>query len=233
MEYLKKVRLSPFPASFSGLVRSSIKTLSFPCIKGKQGIAPLGLPPVLFIPYVFSSFTSLVLLLLSLLDLGYLSLWLIPPLSLFTLLSHAAFPILARTPRTQAAPSYFSTIIVCVYILATAWFIAFIAVLVIAAIKDRWKWNLKMIEDSGGAATMGTQVAQIVLSCLEVGLLVTFTVKAHRRIIDNGEPESWRPPAPEEDKTIIGLSTVMFDSGEGGHQENGDMQQVRSSLADC
>lgn len=224
MEYLKKLRLPTCSRSLSGLLGS----LSFPGPKLKAGIAPLGLPLLLFILYVSSSFTSLLLLLLSLLDLGYLSLWLIPPLSIFTLVSHAAFPFLARAPRTEAAPSYFSTLVVCAYVLAIAWFIAFVAALAVAAMKGRWRWSLQVVEDSGGAATIGTQAAQVVLSCLEVGLLVTFAVKAHRRVIYSGEPESWRPPIPEQDKAIIGLSTVMFDSMEGNRGDN-DMKQVSNS----
>jgi len=151
--------------------------------------------------------------------LGYLSLWLIPPLSFFTLVSHAAFPFLARATRTESLPSYFSTVIVCVYILAIAWFVAFVAALVIAAIKDRWKWNIGVVEDSGGAAVVGTQVAQIVLSCLEVGLLGTFATRAHQQVASEGEPESWRPAVLESDKAIIGLSTVKFNSGEDSHGE--------------
>ncbi len=226
MEYLKKFRLPTVQHASSGLPKLSIKSFSFANFKAKLGPTPLGLPFSFFLLYLFSGITSFVLLLLSLLDLGYLSLWLIPPLSFFTLISQVAFALLARATRTEGLPSYFSTVVVYSYILAIAWFVAFIAALVIAAIKDRWKWSIEVVEESGGAAVVGTQVAQIVLSCLEVGLLGTFATKAHRQVISQGEPETWRPAVPEPDKTIIGLSTVKIESGEGNH---GETKQVRSS----
>ncbi|KAF9452993.1 hypothetical protein P691DRAFT_116449 [Macrolepiota fuliginosa MF-IS2] len=223
MEHLKKARLLS-STTFSGPIRSIIQAIPLSALKSKAKITSFGLPLLLFILYALSGFISLVLLTLSLLDLGYLSLWVIPPLSLFTVVAHAIFPFLARIPRTATFPSYFSTLVICVYILAIAWFVAFVAALVIAAMKEHWRWDLEVIKDSGSVATRGSQIVQVVLSCLECGLLGAFGVWGHRRVLDTGEPEFWRPPLPEEDKTIVGLSTVVFDSR--GHHGDDGMKQI-------
>ncbi|KAF5364048.1 hypothetical protein D9756_000353 [Leucocoprinus leucothites] len=233
MEILRKSRLPIFLSKpFSALARlKTIKSASdgAPHSKPTSQPTPLGLPLNLFVIYVVSSINSLILLLLSLLDLGYLSLWTIPPVSCFTLISHFAFPFLASAPRHGSAPSYFSTTIVCVYILAVAWFVASIAALVVAGMADKWEWNLDVLDQSGGAATVGTQIVQVLFSWIEVGLLVTFGVKGHRRIINKGEPESWRPPIPEQDKSMVGLSTVVFDSRKPNGGEDEGMKETKGS----
>lgn len=105
-----------------------------------------------------------------------------------------------------------------------AWFVAAVAALVVAAMGNKWKWNLDVVEECGAAATAGSQAVQVLFSWIEVGLLVTFGVKAHRRVIDRGEPESWRPPIPDQAK--VGQSTVVFDSNEPNGGEDETMKQA-------
>ncbi|KAJ3575809.1 hypothetical protein NP233_g835 [Leucocoprinus birnbaumii] len=233
MEFLKKLRPPvSFNKRFLGIARASPKPSSS-TVQPKPIIQfrPLGLPLNLFIIYVTSSINSIIVLLLSLLDLGYLSIWTIPPVSFFTIVSHFAFLFLVHAPRSESAPSYFSTVIVCVYILAAAWFIASIAALVVAGLADKWKWNLDVLDDSGGAATVGSQIAQVLFSWVEIGLLVAFGFIGHRQVIDEGEPESWRPPIQEQDKSIVGLSTVVFDSRENQAGEEANTKHTKQVRA--
>jgi hypothetical protein len=173
------------------------------------------------------------LLLLSLLDLGYLSFWTIPPVAVTTLLSHFIFPFLAYAPRPESSPSYFSTVIVCVYTLPIAWFIASVSAFTVVAMENRWEWKLDAVKAAGGAATQGAQNVQVLFSWVEVGLLLMFEVKAHRRLNIEGEPESWRPPIPEipeQDKSMVGPSTVMFDAREPNGRED---KQVSGFFVSC
>ncbi|PFH51379.1 hypothetical protein AMATHDRAFT_142628 [Amanita thiersii Skay4041] len=153
----------------------------------------LPLPLPLFFLTCLSLAGSWVLLVLSLLDLGYLSMWMCPLMSLFTILYHLGVLILSRAKRSASEPTYFSTVIVLAYLFGVVWFAAFILTNVIIAVKSDYIFSLEDVKSMGLPATAGTQGAQVFFALFEAIILEAFAIKAHLMLRKTGDPEDWRP----------------------------------------
>ncbi|KAJ7044561.1 hypothetical protein C8F04DRAFT_1068741 [Mycena alexandri] len=155
-----------------------------------------------YLPYILSILTifiSSTLLVVSMLDLGLLSFFINPCASLFTILYNVSLLVLARRRRRSDAPSYFSTCIICAYILAVLWFVAWsVTTMVLVS----WAGNYRpenLHQQDGLPVTVETQRLQCFLAGLEFfavgGIAVRgdFIAKA-----EGPDPESWRPMYEEE-----------------------------------
>ncbi|KAF8631554.1 hypothetical protein AX15_002308 [Amanita polypyramis BW_CC] len=153
----------------------------------------LPLPLPLFI-LMFISFTlAWILLVLSMLDLGYLSMWMNPVMSLLTIIYHLAVLLLSRTKRTVKDPTYFSTVVVCAYLFGIVWFVAFILTNIAIVVRDDRFFSLEDIKRLGLPASVGSQRAQVILTLLEAVVLEAYAIKGHLIIRERGDPEDWRP----------------------------------------
>ncbi|KAF8351605.1 hypothetical protein F5887DRAFT_938297 [Amanita rubescens] len=150
----------------------------------------LPLPLPLFILTIISLTFSWLLVVLSMLDLGYLSMWMNPTMSFLT-----------RKKRTTKDPTYFSTIIVCAYLFGIVWFVAFIITNVILASNNDRFYNLGDVKKMGLPASVGSQRAQVIFALFETVVLEAFAIKGHLIIKETGDPEDWRPKVHQS--TII------------------------------
>jgi hypothetical protein len=156
-----------------------------------------------------SLLASLALLVLSLLDLGVLSLWINPCAALFTLIYNISILVLARRKRRIDTPSYFSTSIVCAYGLALLWLVAFSVTTMVLV-----SWNSKadyrpdeLHQRLGLPVTVLTQRLQCVLAGVEFFALGGTAVKGHLIAREEGDPKSWRP-IYEDEKVLFNPCTV-------------------------
>ncbi|KAF8742485.1 hypothetical protein AX14_004346 [Amanita brunnescens Koide BX004] len=153
----------------------------------------LPLPLPLFILTVISLTFSWLLLVLSMLDLGYLSMWMNPTMAFLTVGYHLAVLLLSRTKRTAKDPTYFSTTVVCAYLFGIAWFVAFIITNVVLTVKDDRFINLADVKNMRLPASVGSQRAQVIFTLFEAVILEAFAIKGHLIIRESGDPEDWRP----------------------------------------
>ncbi|KAJ7682579.1 hypothetical protein DFH06DRAFT_1290001 [Mycena polygramma] len=153
----------------------------------------LPLPTSIFILTCTSLLSSFTLLVVSLLDLGVLSLWINPCAALFTVIYNISILVLAYRKRRIDAPSYFSTIIVCGYFLAVLWIAAFsVTTMVLVS----WKGDYRpedLHQRLGLPVSVHTQRLQCALAALESILLGGIAVNGHLIVKHDGpNPESWR-----------------------------------------
>ncbi|KAJ7498709.1 hypothetical protein FB451DRAFT_7293 [Mycena latifolia] len=178
--------------------------LSKPPLPDILTLRSVPLPKSIFILTCASSVASSILLVVSMLDLGLLSLWINPCASLFTLVYNISTLILAHRKRRIDTPSYFSTCIVCAYILAVLWLVAFsVTTMVLVS----WKGNYKpevLHQQQGLPVTVHTQRLQCFLAGVELFTLGGIAVKGHL-IAREGDPKSWRPMY-EDDKVRFNAS---------------------------
>ena len=153
----------------------------------------LPLPLPLFILTIISLTFSWLLVVLSMLDLGYLSMWMNPTMSFLTVAYHLSVLVLSRKKRTTKDPTYFSTIIVCAYLFGIVWFVAFIITNVILASNNDRFYNLADVKKMGLPASVGSQRAQVIFALFETVVLEAFAIKGHLIIKETGDPEDWRP----------------------------------------
>ena len=153
----------------------------------------LPLPLPLFVLTVISLTFSWLLVILSMLDLGYLSMWMNPTMSFLTVGYHLIVLVLSRTKRTTSDPTYFSTIVVCAYLFGAVWFAAFIVTNIILMVKSDRFFNLTDVKNMGLPASVGSQRAQVVFTLFEAFTLEALAIKGHLIIRESGDPEDWRP----------------------------------------
>ena len=127
------------------------------------------------------------------LDLGYLSMWMNPVMSLLTIIYHLAVLLLSRTKRTASDPTYFSTVVVCAYLFGVVWFVAFILTNVVIAVKNDRFFSLEDIKRMGLPASVGSQRVQVIFALLEAVVLEAYAIKGHLIIREKGDPDDWRP----------------------------------------
>ncbi|KAK7470424.1 hypothetical protein VKT23_001850 [Stygiomarasmius scandens] len=150
----------------------------------------ISLPRALFYLTCISMFNTFLLLLISCLDLGYFSYWLNPPLSLITLVYHCVVFLIARQKRRPEDPSYFSTAIICAYILAVGWLAAFIGTIVaLATSKGKL---VETLAHHGLPVSVFTQRLQCVLDFFGVVLVGAIGVKGNMIANKDGDPMNWR-----------------------------------------
>ncbi|KIL70215.1 hypothetical protein M378DRAFT_609815 [Amanita muscaria Koide BX008] len=151
---------------------------------------PLILP--LFILTCVSLLFSLILFILSMLDLGYLSMWMNPTMALITIIFHVTVLVLSRK-RAAHDSTFFSAVVVCAYLLGVVWFVAFILTNIVAAVKSDRFFGLDELKGNGLPATIGSQRGQIILTLFETVVLEAFAIKGHLAVREKNDPEDWRP----------------------------------------
>lgn len=153
--------------------------------------SPLPLPRSLFLFTCASLFGAWLLLIISILDLGYLSMWLNPPASVFTILYHIGVLLVSRRKRAADAPSYFSTTIFSAYLMSIVWLVAFILTIVVLA-SNRY-YSVEDLQHQGLPVTVHSQRVQVVLTLYEMLVVGGMAVKGHSIVEREGpDPFEWR-----------------------------------------
>lgn len=153
--------------------------------------SPFPLPRSLFLFTCTSLLGSFLLFIISMLDLGYLSMWVNPCASLITIIYHVGVILIARRKRVPDAPSYFSTAIFSAYLLVFVWFIAF--VLTLGVLVSSHGNTFKVGGLGQGPANVHTQRAQIFLTLYEMLVMGGMAVTGHAIVRKEGpNPEEWR-----------------------------------------
>ncbi|KAF8915805.1 hypothetical protein CPB85DRAFT_1432518 [Mucidula mucida] len=170
-------------------------SISFPSAKIPD--APLPMPRSLFYLTCTSLFFTTIALIASALDYGVLSLWVTPPTCVITYIFHITVMVLSRRPRNVENPSYFSTVIVCTYIIAVLWCTAFVTTMtVLLGYKDVFTPEV-LHGHYGLPTTRDTQRLQCALAAFELATIVALGVQGHLIASKEGDPTSWRPPPIE------------------------------------
>lgn len=193
------------PDTMNKLNLSAITIPSIPGIPPLPQIVkkpPVPLPMSLFYLTCGSTFVSFIFLPVSLLDLGYLSSCVNPPMVIFTILFHAATLIIAQRKRIPKAPSYYSTVVLFAFILDIGWFISFIASVVVSANADG-PYNVKRLREAGLPTSRSNQNFQIIAAIIEFCLIGAFGFKGLMIARAEGDPPSWRPWGDEDDQASI------------------------------
>jgi hypothetical protein len=150
----------------------------------------ISMPRSLFYLSTSSIVISFILLIVSLLDLGYFSLWLTPPVSLVTLMYFAGVLILSRMERTEEDPTYFSTVVLVGYFITLIWLVAFILTIIVFA---AYPHIVEALHQQGlHTVTVGLQRFECILCITNLGLVGGFTARSHIIAMVDGEPENWR-----------------------------------------
>ncbi|KAJ7781020.1 hypothetical protein B0H16DRAFT_1496867 [Mycena metata] len=168
--------------------------------KSSPNILSISCPRSILILTCLSVFTSSTLLVVSMLDLGLLSFFINLCVSIFTVLYNVSMLVLARRRRRPDAPSYFSTCIVCAYILAVLWLVAWSATTMVLV---SWVGNYgpQDLHQDGLPVTVETQRLQCFLAGLEFFIVGAIAVRGDLIAKAEGpDPESWRPMHEEEEE---------------------------------
>lgn len=182
------------------LTTSSMPVAIYPTMKNPspQPRSNLPLPLPLFVFTLISLTFSWILLVLSLLDLGYLSIWMTPIMAPLTILYHLVVLLSSRKKRTASDPTFFSTVVVCAYMFGAVWFAAFILTNVIITVKDdRW-FSLEDIKKMGLPASIGSQRAQVILTLFEAATLEACAIKGHLIVREGGDLEGRKPKTGQQ-----------------------------------
>jgi len=132
------------------------------------------------------------LLVISLLDLGYLSLWANPCIAIYTYVYHAGVIFIAFRKRHATTPSYFSTVIICGYILALLWLGALVATIVVLATADN-AGAIASLRAHGLPVNVNTQRVQVFLTLYEIVVVGGMAAKGHAIVrIYGPDPPDWR-----------------------------------------
>jgi hypothetical protein len=190
-----------------------------------------------------STLLLFILLPVSLLDLGVLSLWITPPMAIFTMGYHIATLVIARRKRTPGHTSYFSTVVLFAFVLGIGWFVAFLGTAVIAG---QWKgdYTIEKLRKKGLATTVDAQRLQIVFTLIELALVLAIGIRGFKLASKEGHtPDSWRPVTPGQE-SVPGLAgreemppvslpnqhkAVDLEQGVPGHKRAGSSSSSNSS----
>jgi len=136
------------------------------------------------------------LLIISMLDLGYLSMHLNPCVSLYTLLYHVGVILIARQRLNPDAPSYFSTAIFTGYLMAIVWMVAFVLTIVKLASSrnERGEYpEIAFLRQNGLPVHVWTQRVQVVLTLYELVMVGGMAARGHGMVKVHGpDPPDWR-----------------------------------------
>jgi len=157
----------------------------------RRSTLPLPLP--LFVLACIAIALSLAMFIISMFDLGYLSMWMNPIMAIVTILFLVVLLVMSPKKRSSRDSTYFSTVVVCAYLIGIVWFVAFILTNIIAAVKSDRFFSVAELRGNGLPATVGTQRAQVILALLETVVLEAFAIKGHLTIREDGDPEDWKP----------------------------------------
>jgi len=143
------------------------------------------------------------------LDLGYLSLWLTPCASVYTIIYHIGVLLIAHRKRVPNNPSYFSTAIFSGYLLAAIWLAAFISTIIVLALSHVEYYQVSRLQQQGLPATVSTQKIQIILSLYQFAVVGGMAVKGHSIVAKNGpDPPDWRYTERENSNTEAAMMSV-------------------------
>lgn len=148
------------------------------------------IPRSLFYLTCSALIVTFILLLVSLLDLGYCSLWLTPPLCVLTLIYFIGVLIVSRMQRTVEKPTYFPTVVFVGYIMTSLWLIASILTIVVFAVYPHMVDALK--QQGLHSVTVGLQRFECFLCLVDFGIIGGFTLRSHVIAMEEGDPENWR-----------------------------------------
>jgi len=154
---------------------------------------PVPLPRALFYLSISSTVVAFILLPVSLLDLGILSLYVNPPVTIFTILYHGFVLVVSQRPRKADHPTYYSTIVLFAFLLDVAWLIAFVSTTIVLAAYRHGIYDVARLSRDGLPANIHTQRLQVFLTFVEVLLTGGMAVKGYMIAAEEGEPDSWRP----------------------------------------
>lgn len=172
--------------------------------------SPLPLPRSLFLFTCASLFGSCLLLIISMLDLGYLSMWLNPCASIFTIIYHIGTMLISRRKRNEAAPSYFSTTIFTGYLLALVWLVAFLLTVMVVASGRVEYFNVEWLRQQGLPVTVHSQRLQIFLTLYQMFVVGGMAVKGHTIVRREGpDPSDWRNL---ECNKVCNIATICGDN---------------------
>lgn len=148
------------------------------------------IPRSLFYLSTSSILVSFFLLIVSLLDLGYCSLWLTPPACIFTLIYFVGVLYVSQMERTSEDPTYFPTVVFVGYLMTLIWLIAFILTIVVFA---AYPHMVEALEQRGlHTVAVGLQRFQCILCITNLSLVGGFTARSHVIAMEEGDPENWR-----------------------------------------
>ncbi|KAJ7590796.1 hypothetical protein C8J56DRAFT_933918 [Mycena floridula] len=154
---------------------------------------PVPMPRSLFYLSISSSVAAFILLPLSLLDLGILSFYVNPPVTVFTILYHGFVLFVSQRPRKAHHPTYYATIVLFAFVLTIGWLIAFISSLVVFTVHRHGIYDVERLANDGLPATVHSQRLQVLLTFTELLLTGGMAIKGFMIAAEEGEPDSWRP----------------------------------------
>jgi len=172
--------------------------------------SPFPLPRSLFLITCASSLGACLILIVSMFDLGYLSMWFNPCASIVTLIYHAGVLLIARRPRVPDAPSYFSTAIFSAYLLVFAWLVAFILTTTVLA--SGHVGSYRVADLRGLPANVHSQRLQVFLTLYEMVAVAGMALKGHAIVLKEGsDPPGWRYSGGDSE-TNVSTGPVMTES---------------------
>ncbi|KAF5387627.1 hypothetical protein D9615_000578 [Tricholomella constricta] len=155
--------------------------------------SPLPIPRSIVLFTCASMPGACALLIVSMLDLGYLSMRLNPCISVYTLLYHIGVILIGRRKRTPEAPSYFSTAIFSGYLLTVVWLVALILTIVVLASGHMPYHQVAWLRQQGLPVTVHSQRVQVFLTLYETLMVGGMTLKGHSIVHNEGpDPHDWR-----------------------------------------
>jgi len=155
--------------------------------------SPLPIPRSIILFTCASMPGACVLLIVSMLDLGYLSMRLNPCVSIYTLLYHIGVLLIGRRKRTPDSPSYFSTAIFSGYLLAVVWLVALILTIVVLASGHMPYYQVVWLRQQGLPVTVHSQRVQVFLTMYEMVMVGGMALKGHSIVYYEGpDPHDWR-----------------------------------------
>ncbi|KDQ29479.1 hypothetical protein PLEOSDRAFT_1083173 [Pleurotus ostreatus PC15] len=159
------------------------------------------MPQSLFVLTVASLLGASVSLIVSMLDLGVLSLYVTPPVSAITIIFLSVVLVVAHRKREEGYPSYYSTTILCAYIVSIGWLVGFITTMVVLVKGEAVGYQVNTLNMQGVAANAHTQRLQCFLTFVEFTLVGGLGLCGHLIARKEGEPDSWRPMAEVTETT--------------------------------
>jgi len=157
------------------------------------------LPVSLFWLSTSSSLVAFILLPVSLLDLGVLSFYINPPVTIFTILYHGFVLVVSQRPRKPDHPTYYASAILFAFLLDITWIVAFITTTVVyASMQQDEFYSVNNLKSHGLPVSLGTQRFQIFLTLLLAILTGGMAFKGYKIAQEEGEPDSWRPEGLEK-----------------------------------
>jgi len=158
--------------------------------------SPLPIPRSIVLFTCASILGACLLLIISMLDFGYLSMRLNPCVSVYTLVYHIGVILIGRRKRTPDKPSYFSTTVFSGYLLAIVWLVALILTIVVLALGHMPHmpyYQVAWLRQQGLPVTVHSQRVQVFLTIYQTLVVGGMALKGHSIVHNEGpDPHDWR-----------------------------------------